>query len=661
MITPSQIGNIDELISIVAGRILRFLKENRIYLERELSSAAREADEVWRQDPKPEAHRFEQELPFTSENHEEQDGARTPMFPFVQTCLLLGSISSGWDNSYIPLLSPRPWNSAYNWGGNYMWEPGCLILDTTDLAYCFILPSEDTFNNSKKDRARWARLTLKPLSGSQWLSAFGQEGKGAEVRTSRTAKPASVIAAKVLREVWPLFPATQKKGDKAPTCPRTYHSRLLATIGRHSSMGKRSKNGAFKDRNFEAIEALLQDSTPDSEALLVKLLQSPSKKRSSAFLSSLKLYIRENPEQFTAERPIAVPLLIAALGREHRNAFHLELYRFSRLSGDQIVDLVEAIVAKNAQQKPLAVLDISFNPSVVPRHISRILDRTDIGELLIWDNPKLPLDIVDTVARGRVSKVTTRDLFMAPFEKWTQPWEGSFSNRLYPIRTQPAAAPQIHIRQVVFLTLSTRLRAGKPALSLENFDAETLAVALHPLYKQYYDGTPDHVFAEVLGLPLYDSWAPLAERFTSLARIEEFAFNHATWDASQSRSILPLRYHRMDAIIHGEYTIMLLEELDHNRLRYGLVTRNAKGQLEVYNPAEVDNIAAQRAWQAGIGRFPAWKDETQAVPETGRGQETSQRSTMLLGVDAVQTICAAVDELVVRAEEIGRKILGANI
>ncbi|KUI64508.1 hypothetical protein VM1G_00676 [Cytospora mali] len=650
----------DPSMLIVAGRILTFLKENRIYLEHELISAAREADEVWRQDLGQDAQ------------------AELPKFPFVQTCLLLGSISSGWHKSYLHLLSPRPWNSAYNWGGTYMWEPGCLILDTTDLAYCFILPVEDTFHDSKKDRARWARLISKPLSGSQWLSAFGQESIGAEVRTSGTTKPAPVITAEVLREIWPSFPATQKKAD-APTSLSIPCSRLLATIGRRSSIGKRNRDGALRDRNFEAIEELLLNGKPDSESLL-KLLQRPlvGKKRSIAFLSSLQRYLQEYPEQFTAERPITIPLLIAALAREDRSTSYLELFRFSRLSGDQIVNIVEAIVAQNAQQKPLAVLDISFHPSVLPEHLSRILDRTDIGELIIWDNPKLPLDKVAMVARGRVRKVTTRDLFIAPFERWTR---GVSSGR-YPICTQPTPEPQICIRQVVFFTISTRSQADKPALSLEKFDAEMLAIALHPMYKCYHDGTPDRVFAEVLAFPLHDSWAPLAEHFTSLARIEEFmsykktysfnryplvfplmlaignaeseyvvtspipaeAFNYA-WDATQGMSRVPLRYHGMDAIRYGEYTMILLEELDHNRLRYGLATRDAKGQLEVYDPADVDDAAAQRAWHAGIGRLPAWKAETQAVAKTGRGQQNAQRSTMLLGVDAVQTICAAVEEL----------------
>lgn len=43
------------------------------------------------------------------------------------------------------------------------------------------------------------------------------------------------------------------------------------------------------------------------------------------------------------------------------------------------------------------------------------------------------------------------------------------------------------------------------------------------------------------------------------------------------------RIRGLDAITHGEYTVMVLQELDLGRLRYGLVTRDAAGRLQVFD------------------------------------------------------------------------------
>ena len=46
---------------------------------------------------------------------------------------------------------------------------------------------------------------------------------------------------------------------------------------------------------------------------------------------------------------------------------------------------------------------------------------------------------------------------------------------------------------------------------------------------------------------------------------------------------------------------MLVKELDHDRLWYGPVTRDAEGQLKVYDPVAVGDAAARQAWHASIG------------------------------------------------------------
>ncbi|KAJ2906913.1 hypothetical protein MKZ38_009776 [Zalerion maritima] len=254
-----------------------------------------------------------------------------------------------------------------------------------------------------------------------------------------------------------------------------------------------------------------------------------------------------------------------------------------------------------------------------------------------------------------------------------------------------------------------------------------LAVALHPAYNKRGDKEPNRIFAEALTLPLYDMWAPLAERYTSLARIEEFmaygelyvpgvrrmfnryplvfpmmmatgneepeyvlsspisaeAFSHASWEAYlQGQYEKPLRVRGLDPIKHGEYTMVLVKEPDCDRLRYGLVTRDAEGRLSVHDPAAVED--------AGIGRLPAWTADAQALRDARKAdcrrawreerdrfaaeatgqpdwevrrnlsskrdkQESAffaHRSTVLLGVDAAETICAAVGELATREKDI---------
>ncbi|KAH8755339.1 hypothetical protein F5883DRAFT_570966 [Diaporthe sp. PMI_573] len=242
-------------------------------------------------------------------------------------------------------------------------------------------------------------------------------------------------------------------------------------------------------------------------------------KATKQFLPELQHCVREHPEKFAAGHPGAVPLLLAALGQGRGCIQDLKLSRFKALSGDQVVELVEAVAARNAnliigEDVPLKLLDLSFIDSVTPHHIERILDTTDIKikELLIWDNAGLPLEEVAKVAGGRIGKVTTRAGFLAALEKWVRQ---CFPRAQPPIRIQPVpptAPTQMPIRQVVWMMLVTEEPdASKPltdrdrqlnvpvgTLSIENFDVETLATILHPRHPEeaytevtyYYTTTP---------------------------------------------------------------------------------------------------------------------------------------------------------------------------
>lgn len=149
------------------------------------------------------------------------------------------------------------------------------------------------------------------------------------------------------------------------------------------------------------------------------------------------------------------------------------------------------------------------------------------------------------------------------------------------------------------------------------------------------------------------------------------AFDLATQDVDSFK--FPLRTRGFDPIVHGEYTAVFLREPDLGRLRYGLVTRDAQGQLEVWDPADVadaaDDVAARLAWSDGIGALPQWVDETReedrAVKLTRKEKKKAQeegRSSKcqygtLLDVAAVEMMMAAAAELSSRKEEIGGKII----
>lgn len=110
------------------------------------------------------------------------------------------------------------------------------------------------------------------------------------------------------------------------------------------------------------------------------------------------------------------------------------------------------------------------------------------------------------------------------------------------------------------------------------------------------------------------------------------AFCNALWNMDRTEGS---RTRGLDAISHGEYTMILLQESDLSRIRYELVTRNAAGRLQVFDPAAVAGVIgpdARCAWERGIGALPVW---------SGKKQARSRRGTMLLDITAAEKIYAA--------------------
>ncbi|KAI0443031.1 hypothetical protein F4803DRAFT_517156 [Xylaria telfairii] len=284
------------------------------------------------------------------------------------------------------------------------------------------------------------------------------------------------------------------------------------------------------------------------------------------------------------------------------------------------------------------------------------------------------------------------------------------------VRIQPAtptAPTKVRIRQVVWMTLlahevdaaASQLRHAAGALcnrplatlSLEDLDLQTLAVLLHPSsYKDVYSSKdPNRIFAKLVALPYHDAWGSLDEFYKSMARIEKFmsneyiltspgvvidrwplvfplmtatgnvesryalssplppeAFGPAATDRNFFGSDKLLRIQAPDPSLPGEYTLVFLREPNLGRLRYGLVTRDDAGQLEVHDPAAVacavNDEEAVTAWECGIGALTTWK--------SGEKAEIKDRNTMLLDTAAGETMWAASAALATQEDEINKKI-----
>lgn len=544
---------------------MTYLEENYNYLELDLAFAAQMTDHDWSEDLEAEYWRCKEEMENLSPEKKHiqkllslQAKMDVPKFPLVHTCLLLGAMTPD-SSCYICSPSFRPWNSAPDWGGEYMWQPGTTVIDATDLSYCFVLPAEDSFHETEEKQERYAQFTRRPISGREWLTAFGLQSRDPEydeIRTGEGSKIAPVMSIEALQEVWPSFlseenyaseaePKYNKKGKSKSKQQEEEEEDAQEKASVTKKRHRKADGATLDERNLAIIEDVLQSG---SEGLLSRYSSQ------KGFLTTLERFVYEHPERLRADCPGAVLLLLDALADKRKSqAVHLSLRHFINLSGDQVVELVRAVLARKKQTKnpkPLAlVLDISFLPAVGPAHVKRVLDLTHLEELIIWDNPNLPLDEVTKVAEGRIAKTTTRARFLEPLERRTKNIHHRRLDDLpaVPLSMPPTTPTRTRIRQVVWMTLTTpRVDVAKPqpdkaitgelqlqgppgTLSLEKLSVEALAFIMHPFYRRLRQDA-NHIFAELVSLPLYDTWMPLAEFITSLTRFEKYMANDKLLD-----------------------------------------------------------------------------------------------------------------------------------
>lgn len=302
---------------------------------------------------------------------------------------------------------------------------------------------------------------------------------------------------------------------------------------------------SIDQRIWRTIEELLVSRSPRKLSV---------QKRNKAFQPLLKRYVEEHPEHFAVKHPGAVPLLLSAFTHGRSSISDLDLHLLQSLSGDQVVELVKGVVAHNGTihgraTETLKMLDISFNASVTVEHVGRIVDVTNLDELLMWHNPGLRFEEIMMVADGRIRKVTTRAGFLAPLKRWVMQNAPTENNS-----TQPPPPTELRICQIVWMTLGTAkvdasavrpdvhysLRIPKGKLSLEEVGVDTVATLLHPeFYDMVYRKScqPNIAFSQLVTMPYYDSSAPLREIYTSVARIERYMSNEYLTDMYCTSSI----------------------------------------------------------------------------------------------------------------------------
>ncbi|KAH8750294.1 hypothetical protein F5883DRAFT_224846 [Diaporthe sp. PMI_573] len=325
---------------------------------------------------------------------------------------------------------------------------------------------------------------------------------------------------------------------------------------------------------------------------------------------------------------------------------------------------------ENEPLAPLELLDVSFNHGVTPEHMASVLKMTRLDEFRFWDNPGLAGvawdgRIAKLTSRERFLEPLQR------LAAWQATWRSRRRGNLRIQPAPPMAPTPARIRQLVWTTLKTRkIWRNKPptavvdwlqlppqgSVSLAQLDAGKLAWILHPRFRRCLERVDQkaHVFAEAVSFPLHDVRAPRHEIFTSAARFEKSMTSkkmvrsgHDTlgerWplklpleivtgcerDRYAITSPLPaelfplaweetvgndsyekrMRQHGFDAIVPGEYTIVLLHEVDPNIVHYALVTCGPDGQPEARDPAavarELGDERAALAWERG---FPATQE-----------------------------------------------------
>ncbi|KAL2281238.1 hypothetical protein FJTKL_11683 [Diaporthe vaccinii] len=588
---PSELPGSDHLD--VASHALSVFNANRDLIQLELARANTLPDHVWNRDVAAEAWECEKELEAARNRFEAGEGTRAdvkvlerkaaqlrkeehaayqPQFPVVRMCLILGVLNYR-GNWYLHRVGSRPWNSPPDWGGRYMWETGCTILNLTDGSFAYVVPGRRGCGWASK--STYDALKLRPLSGEQYLKAFGQ---GDEyhwpVRARGDAAPAPVMPMTTIQAAWPSFPCTRENdsdeedGGSDDDDDKPYSDLIKDSSGDKCIFRDESQHINSEANHDERGTPIDKEQPRKLDLRLRELLLNYTKPKlllhrfEEDFPAVVDAFIREHSEEFTPAMPGAVPLLLTARGYHAWKRCHVEwldLSRYHNLPGETVVQLVRTVIDENrtflakkrkkrdegeSAAASLRLLDVSFNHNVTADHMARILDLTRLDKLCIWDNPALA-----AVSDGRIAQLTSRERFLDPLRPVIERQnERGRRRRDGPVRSWPPP-PMVPgpPRQLVWTTLKTTgsslllsgdyddaqpppavlewLQLPRPgSVSLEQLDVDKLAWIQHPCFRQTVKdaGQKIPIFGETVAFPLHDFWAPRHEVYTSVARFEEY-------------------------------------------------------------------------------------------------------------------------------------------
>jgi len=124
----------------------------------------------------------------------------------------------------------------------------------------------------------------------------------------------------------------------------------------------------------------------------------------------------------------------------------VDVHPFKDLSVGQVLQLIEGTTDPHL----LEVLDISGNRNFAVEDISKILEKSAINKLYVWDNPQLSLAfLLPFVRAGRVNKLLHPDLFSAPFDEFEKngkaPRCAALPVRLRPDHPSPMGIPRLSL------------------------------------------------------------------------------------------------------------------------------------------------------------------------------------------------------------------------
>ncbi|KAF2108091.1 hypothetical protein BDV96DRAFT_606073 [Lophiotrema nucula] len=348
-------------------------------------------------------------------------GPHEQPFPFVATCLLLGTTVDFKTGEAYNRVSACRWNMAFDGGDN---NEGVTILDITDvknIRHCF---------------AKWERvpqrLCLVPLTGEEYLSLYPHDPQEPERYLSTGL---SLIDERSLEELWPRGWRSRSECGLDGGPRYEFDDELPKELSRDGTRGKGYHKSLAESSTEKVIERLLDQEDRHRE----EVEQLPH------FVPALRDYLHRHPE-VVSSKPFGYDMLSLALVGHNR----LELSQYPDLSSRQVLDLARGAC------EILEILDISGNKNVTKDDMDTLFASRKIKVLYAWANPQLNLaDLIEYISQGSLDRLYHPELYAnvfrrAPLERTRN--KDDWDKELPGETILPTDEPRIH--QVLYVVAS---------------------------------------------------------------------------------------------------------------------------------------------------------------------------------------------------------------